>query len=80
MHVYSKWSESALIYLLKHGKNWAQHVENSTDRVHIELYTARRLRNLFKGIPLRITKHQCYHLKFLSPVFGWFLVAEGVKP
>lgn len=80
IHVYALFSESSLIYVLKHGKDWARHVENSTAPVHIELYTAHRLRGLFPNCGLKFSKHQCYHLKFASRLLGWYLVAKGVKP
>jgi SAM-dependent methyltransferase len=80
VHVYALWSESTAIYLLKHGRDWKRHVENSTDPVYIQLYTGRRLRLLFAPIPLDISKHQSYHLSALSRWTGFFLVAKGRKP
>jgi SAM-dependent methyltransferase len=80
VQVYALWSESAAIYFFKHGHDWKRHVENSTDPVHIELYTARMLRRLFAPIRLDISKHQSYHLRTLSRWTGFFLVAKGRKP
>ncbi len=80
VHVYALWSESAAIYFVKHGRDWKRHVENSTDPVHIELYTGRMLRRLFAPIKLDISKHQSYHFPTLSKWTGFFLVAKGRKP
>jgi SAM-dependent methyltransferase len=79
VHVYALWSESTALYLLKHGRDWKRHVENSTDPVHIQLYTARGLRQLFAPTPLDISKHQSYHLPALSRWTGFFMVAKGRK-
>src|SRR5260370_952254 len=79
-YVYALWSESAAIYFFKHGRDWKRHVENSTDPVHIELYTGRALRRLFAPIRLDISKHQSYHFGTLSRWTGFFLVAKGRKP
>ncbi len=80
IHVYAFWSESAFIYRLKFGGDWRQHVENSEAPVYLELYTASRLRKLFPGCQMNISKYQCYHLRFLGPILGWFLVGKGQKP
>jgi ubiquinone/menaquinone biosynthesis C-methylase UbiE len=79
VHLYARWSESAFIYLLKHGVRWKQHVENSTAPVHIDLYTATRFRKLFPGCDIRFSKHQCYKLRFAEPLLGWFIVGKGRK-
>ena len=79
IHVYSLWSESTLIYLLKHGWNFKRHIENSLDPVYIKLYTAKGLRKLFHPIELEITKYQAYHFPRLARYIGFFLVAKGRK-
>lgn len=78
IHVYSLWSMSTLRYVVHHGRNWKLYVENSTRPVHIELYTARRLRRLL-GKEISIEKYQCWPFPFLAPALGWFLVAKGKK-
>jgi hypothetical protein len=80
VQVYALWSESTAIYLLKHGRDWKRHVENSTDPVHIQLYTVRMLRRLFAPIALDISRYQSYHLPALSRWTGFFMVAKGRKP
>jgi ubiquinone/menaquinone biosynthesis C-methylase UbiE len=80
IHVYALWSESALIYRMKYGFKWKQHVENSLTPVHLELYTASKLRRLFPHCKMSFSKHQCYHLKFTEAILGWFLVGKGQKP
>jgi ubiquinone/menaquinone biosynthesis C-methylase UbiE len=78
VHVYSRWSIVALWGFLSLGRKWKLKVENSAAPVHIDLYSARRLRRLF-GPHVSIKKYQCEHFPFLAPWFGWFLVARGQK-
>jgi ubiquinone/menaquinone biosynthesis C-methylase UbiE len=78
VHVYALWSHIALRGLLRYGINWKLQVENSEAPVHIDLYTGRKLRRLF-GPHISIEKYQCEPFRFLSPLFGWFLVATGRK-
>ena len=80
IHVYALFSESAIIYRLKFGSHWKQHVENSSAPVYIELYTARKLRRLFPHCKLKFSKHQSYQFPFAAPLLGWFLVCKGQKP
>jgi len=80
IHVYALWSESSLLYRLKYGAKWKQHVENSTDPVYLEQYTAAKLRKLFPGCEINISKYECRYFKFLEPLLGWFLVGKGQKP
>lgn len=75
IQVYAKWSYFSLYLVLRFGKNWRNHIENSTVPVHIDLYTSRSLRKLFP-VPIEISKHQGP----LSRWFGWYLVATGKKP
>jgi ubiquinone/menaquinone biosynthesis C-methylase UbiE len=79
VQLYALLSESSLIYRIKHGCSWKLYIENSTAPVHIDFYTARRIRKLFPGIRLDISKHQCYHLKSLAKWFGFFIVGKGQK-
>jgi SAM-dependent methyltransferase len=80
IQVYSLFSYFSLWTLLRYGKEWKLYVENSRDPVHIDLYTGRSLRLLFAPAKLTITKHQCKPWESLAPLFGWFLVAKGVRP
>jgi SAM-dependent methyltransferase len=78
VHVYALWSYVTLSGLLRYGSKWKLHVENSQAPVHIDLYTGRKLKRLF-GSGIIIEKYQCAPFQFLSPLFGWFLVARGQK-
>ena len=80
IRVYSFFSESAVIYRLKFGSRWKQHVENSPVPVYVELYSAWKLRKLFPHCRLTFSKYQSYHFPFAAPLFGWFLVCKGHKP
>jgi len=80
VQVYARVSYFALRTLLRHGKNWKLWIENSRDPAHIDLYTARSMRNIFTPARVQITKHQCSPWEALAPWFGWFLVAKGEKP
>ncbi|PYV08817.1 MAG: hypothetical protein DMG23_12670 [Acidobacteria bacterium] len=79
VQVYAAWSYSHFRHLQKFGRDWKRHVENSTAPVHIELYTARKLRALFPGIPLRIRKYEFHHWQFLGRWLGFFIAATGTK-
>jgi SAM-dependent methyltransferase len=79
VHVYALWSYVTLWGVLRHGRNWKLHVENSQAPVHMELYTGKRLRQLF-GPDVSIEKHQCLLFEGLARWFGWFLVVKGQRP
>ena len=78
VHVYAFWSYVTFWGFLKYGRRWKLHVENSDAPVHIDLYTARKLRRLF-GASVSIQKYQCQPFQFLAPWLGWFLVVKGQK-
>jgi ubiquinone/menaquinone biosynthesis C-methylase UbiE len=78
VHVYALWSYITLWGILRYGRKWKRHVENSEAPVHIDLYTERKLRRLF-GPHISIEKYECQPFKFLAPWFGWFLVVKGQK-
>jgi SAM-dependent methyltransferase len=78
VHVYAFWSCITLWGVLRYGRKWKRHVENSEAPVHIDLYTGRELRRLF-GPHITIEKYECQPFKFLAPWFGWFLVVKGQK-
>ncbi len=77
IHVYALWSLFLLAKIAKHGYRWRLWIENSRDPVHIDLYTARKLRQLLAPAQVTIEKHDCKYLPLLSPWIGWFLVAKG---
>lgn len=79
VHVYAFWSYFTLWSFLRFGGKWKRYIENSKAPVHIDLYTARELRQLF-GPTISIEKHHCKPFEFLAPWFGWFLVVKGRKP
>lgn len=78
VHVYALWSYVTLWGFLRYGPAWKRHIENSEAPVHIDLYTAPKLRQLF-GADISIRKYQCRPFSFLAPWFGWFLVVKGQK-
>jgi ubiquinone/menaquinone biosynthesis C-methylase UbiE len=78
VHVYAFWSYFTLWRFLRYGTKMKNHLSNSLAPVHVDLYTARRLRHLF-GSHISIEKHQCKPFEELAPWFGWFLVAKGLK-
>lgn len=80
VHVYAMISYFIVWSMLRRGFQWKLWIENSRDPVHIDLNTARSLRRLFAPAKLSIEKHQCKPWEGLAPLFGWFLVARGVKP
>ncbi|MGC2400878.1 MAG: methyltransferase domain-containing protein [Acidobacteriaceae bacterium] len=78
VHVYAFWSYFTLWRFLRYGTNLKVHLGNSTAPVHVDLYTARKLRKLFDP-GISIEKHQCKPFESLAPLFGWFMVAKGQK-
>lgn len=80
IHVYALISYFTFWTMLRHGRDWTLHIENSRDPVHIDLNTGRSLRKLFAPANITVTKHQCKPWEFLSPLFGWFLIAKGNRP
>jgi ubiquinone/menaquinone biosynthesis C-methylase UbiE len=79
VHVYAKWSYVTPYVLLRYGRHWKLHIENSTAPVHIDLYTARMMRRLFR-VSMEFSKYEFKTLPALQPFLGWFLVAKGSKP
>ena len=77
VHVYAFWSISHLHYRLRFGRDWKLAVENSTDPVHLDLYTGSELRKLFAPARVTLEKHQWHHWQALGRWVGWFLVAKG---
>lgn len=80
VHVYALWSYFTFSRLVKHGRDWKLWIENSQDPVYIDLYTARKLRRLFRPAILSIQKYEWKRVPFLAPLAGFFLVAKGSKP
>lgn len=79
VHVYARWSYFTLLRMLQHGRAWKLWIENSRDPVHIDFYTAGKLRKLFAPSPITIEKFHCPPFPMLAPLFGFFLVVKGVK-
>lgn len=77
VHLYAKWSYFTLWKMLRHGKNWKLHIENSTDPVHIDLNTAKSCRKLFAPFRVEISKRQCKPFEWMAPLFGWYLIVKG---
>lgn len=80
IHVYAKWSYFPLGLFLKHGRNWKLWIENSRDPVHIDLYTAKLLRELLSPARVEIEKYECKYARLMERYIGWYLVAKGQKP
>jgi len=78
IHVYSKWSYFPPLLMLRFGRDWRSHIENSPRPVHIDLYTTRSLRRMFP-VSVVITKHQALPTESFARIWGWFLVAKGEK-
>jgi|HubBroStandDraft_5_1064220.scaffolds.fasta_scaffold158998_2 ubiquinone/menaquinone biosynthesis C-methylase UbiE len=78
IHVYALWSYFTLWRFLRYGTKLKEHFQDSPAPVHIDLYTAPQLRQLF-GPGISIEKHQCKPFEFLAPLFGWFLVIKDRK-
>jgi len=76
IHVYALWSAWALEYLVRNGRNWKRRIENSETPVHIDLYTAGKLRKLFPDA--EISKRHC-RAPWLERWVGWYLIATGHK-
>lgn len=80
IHVYARYSFARLDYIRLYGRDWKRHVENSTDPVHLDLYTARDIRRLFPGVELVMQKYAIHPwFRPLERWLGWFLVATGYK-
>jgi ubiquinone/menaquinone biosynthesis C-methylase UbiE len=79
IHVYAFWSYFTLWRFLRYGTKWKSHIESGPAPVHIDLYTERKLRQLFASTA-SIEKHQCKPFEFLAPWLGWFLVVKDQKP
>ena len=79
VHVYALVSYFSLLRFLQHGRDWKLWIENSRDPVHIDVYTKRSLRRVFRPIPIQIRKYHCKPWSAIAPWFGWFLVAKGYK-
>lgn len=77
IQVYSLISYHPLSLMRQFGRKWKLHIENSTDPVHIDLYTAARLTRLFPNCTVK--KYHFPRLPFLASHFGWYLVATGTK-
>jgi SAM-dependent methyltransferase len=73
IHVYARWSWFVPYLMARHGREWRTHIENSTAPVHIDLYTAKKLRRLFP-VPLVIRKVSC-PIEPLGKLLGWYLIA-----
>lgn len=80
IHVYALFSYFTLLRVLQHGRAWKQWIENSQDPVHIDFYTAKRLRRLFAPFELNIKKFHCGPMPLIAPILGFYLVATGRKP
>jgi ubiquinone/menaquinone biosynthesis C-methylase UbiE len=82
IQVYARLSYFTLYRVLRYGRGWKLHIENSAEPVYIEFYTASKLRRLFRryGVNAVIEKHHCKPLECLAPMLGFFLIAKGRKP
>ena len=80
VHVYAFWSCAHLVYRLKYRRDWKRRIENSWDPVHIDLYRARELRELFAPAIIATEKYECRYWPRLEHLAGWFLVAKGAAP
>jgi ubiquinone/menaquinone biosynthesis C-methylase UbiE len=78
VHVYSLCSAVTLYGFLRYGRKWKRHIENGPAPVHIDLYTAKKLRRLF-GSQIVVEKYEFSPMPFLARWFGWFLVTKGQK-
>jgi SAM-dependent methyltransferase len=77
--VYARWSFDRFKTMVRYGRQWNLHIENSRDPVHIAYYTKRELRRLFTPASLSIEKYELARMPFLQSWLGWFLVAKGQK-
>jgi SAM-dependent methyltransferase len=80
IQVYALFSYFIVARIIRHGKNWRLYFENSRDPVHIDFYTARRLRRLFAPAEVTVEKFCCPPAPSLESLAGFFLVAKGQKP
>jgi SAM-dependent methyltransferase len=81
VHVYAKWSFTTLDYMFLFGRQWKNHIENSIEPVHIELYTRARLKEVFGSVALRTRRFVIRRqLSALEPLLGWFIVCTATKP
>ena len=80
IHVYALFSYFTLLRVLQHGRDWKLWIENSRDPVHIDFYTAKKLRSLFAPSTLNIRKFHCRPMPAIAPFAGFFLAAAGRKP
>ena len=80
IHVYALFSYFTLLRVLQHGRDWKLWIENSRDPVHIDFYTAKKLRRLFAPSTLNIRKLHCRPAPAIATFAGFFLVATGRKP
>jgi ubiquinone/menaquinone biosynthesis C-methylase UbiE len=80
IHVYARWSYFTVTRIVRHGRNWRLYFENSRDPVHIDFYTARKLRQLFSPAKVTVQKFEFKKMPYLASLAGFFLVAKGAKP
>jgi SAM-dependent methyltransferase len=80
IHVYALFSYFVVARIVRHRRNWRLYIENSRDPVHIDFYTARKLRRLFAPIEVTVEKFGGPPVPALDSVAGFFLVAKGQKP
>lgn len=80
IHVYALFSYFTLLRVLQHGRGWKLWIENSRDPVHIDLYTANKLRSLFAPAVVDLRKFHCRPVPAIASFAGFFLAATGRKP
>jgi len=81
IHVYALFSYFVATRIVRHRRKWRLYFEEgSLDPVHIDFYTARKLRRLFAPTEVTVEKFCCPPIPALEPVAGFFLVAKGQKP
>jgi ubiquinone/menaquinone biosynthesis C-methylase UbiE len=80
VQVYALWSYFTLLRFLQHGRQLKLLIDKIPYTVHIEFYTARRLRRLFAPTNITIEKFHCRPVPVLGQLVGFFLVAKGSKP
>jgi SAM-dependent methyltransferase len=86
VQVYARYSWFAWGMKVRYPFDWERRIENSRASVHIDLYSARRLRRVW-SVELECRKYGMTPftrfipmLARLERLFGWFLVAKGRKP
>ena len=79
IHVYALYSYTFVWNISHFGRDWDRVIENNELPVHIDLYTARKLRKLFYPARLTFRKYELPSRVFrrLEPWLGWYLVAAG---